>query len=161
MPPTPRVSRRTLATGAAWTAPAVAFATAAPAQAASTGKVAIKLTLCREPPTHTVVGIYFEVSAIGADVLAGSTFVLSTDSGDTTARFGGDLTSFASMSGSGPWTFTLDGPLPDGTAYTLWLLVSPSPDSTWTLATGTILGNANGDPNSNSASKILSSTGGC
>lgn len=158
--PSPRVSRRALAGGAAWTAPAVVLAAPTLAQAASSPiDVSVALTSCSK--VGSTVTIVYTVCTNGAAAGIGSTFILS-GTGSYTGFVSGTLVQNSVFSGTNPWTFTLTAPLAAGSCYGLTITFSfISAGASFTLKTGTIVGNANTVTTNNSATKTISASGGC
>lgn len=149
------INRRSLAKGVAWTAPAVALASAAPAVATSVDQDCIIDSSCYG---LNILGVgmsfpKFTITAVGAPILAGSTFTL-TGSGIKNLTFGGPegFCDFNFLHSS-EMTVTLKKTIPAGGSCYVKVtgLLSKQVKKKYTLAVKQLLGNTNSKSTLNDA----------
>ncbi|WP_237573682.1 hypothetical protein [Kocuria rhizophila] len=126
------VSRRALAKGAAWAAPVILSAAAAPAYAASARDVIVGKTTCVNLPNSTNNEIPFTVQTINnATLPVGTVFKVNYAGGSNRPTWSGALATNSNVvitpgsdqgSNGGRWgaiTFTLKNPMPANTTWPL------------------------------------------
>lgn len=156
------VTRRTVARSAAWSIPVIAAAVAAPSASASVAPEQQNVTITADCYGLSILGVgasfpQFTITAVGAPILAGSTFLLQ---GDGLANLTIGNTNGAGLlnviSGSAA-VFTLSKDIPAGAAVTLKVtgLVSAQVAKTYSFSVQNVLGNANSNPADDSGSSRL------
>lgn len=155
-----RITRRTVARGAAWSLPVMAVAAAAPLASASTPVEDVDVSASCYGLSIGGLGItlpQFTIIAVGAPIAAGSTFTLTGD-GLANLTLGGDTGIFEITIGSHTSrTITIRQTIPVGGLATVKVtgLLSAQVLKTYTLSVDTIIGNANTNHSNDSASQQL------
>jgi len=155
-----KISRRTVAKGAAWSVPVVAVAAAAPAHAASaptTGDVIISvacntLELLGSVPTYTI-------SVTGTTLGAGSTFIMGGPALANVQLNGSGLS--VGLLSNGQRTLTTSDDIAPGGSVSVAVsgILGVFALSALTLSTGTLIGNPNTDSSNDSATANLTGVG--
>lgn len=154
-----KVSRRTIAKGAAWSVPVVAVAAAAPAASASTATADVVVTHTCVSQNILGTGLVsrpqFNISAVDQPVAAGSTYALSGTglANISLAAVGGSLVSVSVLSGTSA-TVTVNQAIPAGGTVSFQVvgIATVAALTTFTLALLSETGNDNTNKGNDAAS---------
>ncbi|MFJ3958387.1 hypothetical protein [Arthrobacter sp. NPDC090010] len=159
---TKQITRRTVTRGAAWSLPVIAATMAAPAAVASVPPAQQNVIITAGCYGINILGVgqsfpEFTITAVGAPILAGSTFnIQGTGLGNLT--FGNaNGAGFLNIINGTTAQFTLSQDIPAGSSITLRVtgLLSAQVLRTYTMSVGNVLGNANSIHSDDSAGTTL------